>query len=350
MKKLLGISLVAVLAASPFAARAEGPVAGDATHAESAVVSSAEPGYALVESAQTDSNAASAGYVKGAYNSAIKAINKVNSNINATIGSEALTTTAQTLKGAINEVKSGGNDAIAALDATVSQTAGADGLAISVTQTDGVITAVSGSIAANTYDAYESAANAKSAVETKLTAGANGYDIDAKTLQVQDVDVVTVSGQQTLTNKTIDVDSNSVSNIEVDNFKSGAIVDSTTGIAAASSASDSALVTEKAVAAKIEGTVTGLGMSDYAKKTGVVKTIQDTTIDTTVGQFALTSGTVSGTASVAIMDDWSNPNTPASTPLSVTHSLAVATDITEGTVSAAINDNSVSYTEPTPGE
>lgn len=41
--------------------------------------------------------------------------------------------------------------AINALDATVSQSAGTDGLALSVTETDGVLTAVSGSIAANTY-------------------------------------------------------------------------------------------------------------------------------------------------------------------------------------------------------
>ncbi len=41
--------------------------------------------------------------------------------------------------------------AVAALDATESQTAGADGLALSITQTDGVITAISGSIASGTY-------------------------------------------------------------------------------------------------------------------------------------------------------------------------------------------------------
>ena len=41
--------------------------------------------------------------------------------------------------------------AVAALDTTESQTAGADGLALSITQTDGVITAISGSIASGTY-------------------------------------------------------------------------------------------------------------------------------------------------------------------------------------------------------
>ena len=47
---------------------------------------------------------------------------------------------------------------IEALDATPSQAAGADGLALSLTQVDGEVTAISGSIAANTYDAYGAAA------------------------------------------------------------------------------------------------------------------------------------------------------------------------------------------------
>lgn len=50
-------------------------------------------------------------------------------------------------------------DAIAELDATVSQTASTDGLALSLTEIDGVVTSISGSISANTYDAYGQAAN-----------------------------------------------------------------------------------------------------------------------------------------------------------------------------------------------
>lgn len=55
-------------------------------------------------------------------------------------------------------------DAINGLDATKSQTAGADGLALNIVQENGVITGISGSIAANTYDAHGAAA----AVEGKL--------------------------------------------------------------------------------------------------------------------------------------------------------------------------------------
>lgn len=55
-------------------------------------------------------------------------------------------------------------DAINGLDSTKTQTAGADGLALEVVQENGVITSISGSIAAETYDAHGAAA----AVEGKL--------------------------------------------------------------------------------------------------------------------------------------------------------------------------------------
>lgn len=50
------------------------------------------------------------------------------------------------------------NTKIQTLDANVSQEAGSDGLALNVVEVDGVITSVSGSIKANTYDAHGSAA------------------------------------------------------------------------------------------------------------------------------------------------------------------------------------------------
>lgn len=50
---------------------------------------------------------------------------------------------------------------IAKLDAAITQNAGTDGLALSITEVDGKITAFSGSIAANTYDAYGDAADAE---------------------------------------------------------------------------------------------------------------------------------------------------------------------------------------------
>lgn len=61
--------------------------------------------------------------------------------------------------------------AVEALDATVSQTAGTDGLAVEITQVDGKLTGVTASIAANTYDAYGAAS---AAVEALDYTGATG--------------------------------------------------------------------------------------------------------------------------------------------------------------------------------
>lgn len=60
-----------------------------------------------------------------------------------------------------SEVSDAITTAIEALDSTASQTAGADGLALTIAQVDGKVTAISGSIAANTYDAYGAASTAE---------------------------------------------------------------------------------------------------------------------------------------------------------------------------------------------
>ena len=106
--------------------------------------------------------------------------------------------------------------AIAALDATESQTAGTDGLALSITEVDGVITSISGSIAANTYDAYGAGSSAASAAIAELdtdsdvsiasyTAGTSG-SADVITLQgsVKEVDGIIDAGTaDTITLSTI---------------------------------------------------------------------------------------------------------------------------------------------------
>ena len=72
--------------------------------------------------------------------------------------------------------------AIEALDATPSQSAGTDGLALSLTEVDGVVTNIAGSIAANTYDAYGAAATAETNANTytdNATAGISETDIRA---------------------------------------------------------------------------------------------------------------------------------------------------------------------------
>lgn len=89
------------------------------------------------------------------------------------IGANTDAASANTVYGA----KAYADDAIAALDASKSQTAGTDGLALSITETDGKITAISGSIAANTYDAYGAASTVKSQV-----VGANTDAASANTI------------------------------------------------------------------------------------------------------------------------------------------------------------------------
>ena len=360
MKKLLGISVIAMLAVAPAFAD---PVAGDPAHigtgvTASSVTASAEPEFALAQAnSETDGNAASAGYVKGAYNAAIKAINKVNSNVATTAGNGINKTNGVI---SVNAATNGGIDVSAsgvAVSAGNGIDVGSGGVAVKAKTDAGIVVDSNGvavdydnsTITINTtskklevksgvFDASGAASTAKSDVETKLqttTANAtDGYDIKAKTLSVGGDTAATLTATQTLTNKTIDGDDNTITDLGFNTLKSDAVVKSTddsgNGIAATSSASDSKLVTEKAVAAEIDSAITNLGMSNYATKTGVDNTINGLSATVNDG-FALTSGAVTGTASVAIMDTWGS-DTPATTPLAVTHSLSVGTAITEGTV------------------
>lgn len=100
--------------------------------------------------------------------------------------------------------------AIAALDASVSQTAGADGLALSITEVDGVITAISGSIAAETYDAHGAAASAKSEVI--------GQSGDASTAN-------TIYGAKAYTDEAVAGIALDADNISYDNTTSGLTAD-----------------------------------------------------------------------------------------------------------------------------
>lgn len=78
----------------------------------------------------------------------------------------ALEKTVEDLTGASGGIQGAIDEAVQKLDSTVNQTAGDDGLALEVVQENGVLKSVSGSIKANTYDAYGAAAT----VDGKLTA------------------------------------------------------------------------------------------------------------------------------------------------------------------------------------
>jgi hypothetical protein len=78
-----------------------------------------------------------------------------------------------------------------------------------------------------------------------------------------DSSVVTLSGSQTLTNKTIDVDSNTVSNIEVDNLKSGVLDVDLTSV----SASDDTIASAKAIKTYVDSQVTAQDL-DFTGNSG----------------------------------------------------------------------------------
>lgn len=67
-------------------------------------------------------------------------------------------------------------DKVAISAHTESVTAGADGIAVSVTTTDGQVSAVTASIAANTYDAYGAASSAVAALDSNTSSATNTTD------------------------------------------------------------------------------------------------------------------------------------------------------------------------------
>ena len=227
MKKLLGISLVAILATTPLMAMADPVGTGEtpATESGTAVTATGDAPFALIgANAATDGNAATAGYVKGAYNAAIKAVNTVH----------------------------------------------------------GEVTDINTNKANKDFSNVAAGAIAKEKLATDVQTSLGKADTALQT-------------------------GNNVS-----------------------------LLTNDA------GYLTSTDLNGLATEDGVEATIKNTNIS--VGQFALTSGAVSGSITVPMMDDWSNPNTASSTGLVVNGNaiqLAVGTAIDEGTV--AIDRDSVDY-------
>lgn len=99
MKKIFGISLIAVFAVTPLMANAD-IVAGDpGATVTDAAVAGASPKYGLAAAEAGDDNAASAGYVKGAYNATIKAINRLaQDTTTALAGKQATIADLETIK------------------------------------------------------------------------------------------------------------------------------------------------------------------------------------------------------------------------------------------------------------
>lgn len=110
----------------------------------------------------------------------------------------------------------------------------------------------------------------QNAITTLNANGQTAGSVDYKIAQATS-GMVTASSTTTFTNKTIDATGtgNSITNLGTSNFASGTVVDSTTGIAAVASASDSKLVTEKAVSAATTVETAGTGvLQDVAARNG----------------------------------------------------------------------------------
>ena len=220
MKKLLGISVVAMLAVSPMMANAAGEITGAMytapTHADSdAPTTDANPAFAASTIYTADqSHIASTAYVKGAYNSAIAAVNKVAAN-NTTSAGNGLTKDGTTFK--VN-LTTGANDAAAS--------------GLELTGTDG----------SKTLQAKVDTTS----IEIN-SSGALGVKAGGITSTELDDDAVTTAK---ITN----------GNVTFAKVASADIVTSTTntnGIRATDSASDSLFVTEKAVAKAVEAATSG---------------------------------------------------------------------------------------------
>ena len=128
--------------------------------------------------------------------------------------------------------------------------------------------------------------------ETLTLTGGTGIDTsgsgNAVTFAI-DSTVATLAGSQTITNKTIDVDNNTVSNIEVDNLKSGVLDTDLSSV----SASDDTLASAKAIKTYVDSQVTAQDLDFQGDSGGALSIDLDSeTLDIAGGTGIDTSGSL----------------------------------------------------------
>jgi hypothetical protein len=135
--------------------------------------------------------------------------------------------------------------------------------------------------------------------ETLTFTGGTGIDTsgsgNAVTFAI-DSTVATLTGTQTLTNKTIDVDNNTVSNIEVDNLKSGVLDTDLSSV----SASDDTLASAKAIKAYVDSQVTAQDLDFQGDSGGALSIDLDSEVLDIAGGTGIDTSGSGNTLTVAI--------------------------------------------------
>src|SRR6056300_558514 len=135
--------------------------------------------------------------------------------------------------------------------------------------------------------------------ETLTVTGGTGLDSSATgnavTLAI-DSTVATLTGSQTLTNKTIYVDSNTVTNIEVDNLKSGVLDTDLSTVAA----TDTTLASAKAIKTYVDSQVTAQDLDFQGDTGGALSIDLDSESLTIAGGTGIDTSGATNTLTVAI--------------------------------------------------
>ncbi|MBO7052821.1 MAG: hypothetical protein J6W27_00065 [Alphaproteobacteria bacterium] len=301
MKKLLNISVIAALAILPMAANAD-PIYDvtttdpGATNANGPEAANA-PKYSLAAAGANDDNhMATAGYVKGAYNAAIKAINKV----------------ATTADSAVKGVKVNGSeltpDANGKVNVTVAE--GATDGTVAVNGTDVAVHGL-GSAAYEDTDAFATAAQGIKADNAETHIGTMANLTGGETTLVEAIEAVRTTADGAVqsvttgtTDGTINVDGTDVA---VHGLGSAAYTASTAYASAAqgTKADNAETLLGNSAMGTTATTVTGAiaelktASGNYATQNGVENTIETATITATVPTLT-TWGSDSSTSTVGV--------------------------------------------------